>query len=315
MPTATPIPQSRPSRSRRPGQPHPDRPAAERRRSEPGGVRAWVRAVRVRQWAKNLLVFAAPAAAGTLGRSGALERVSISFLVFCLLASGAYLINDARDAPEDRRHPVKRHRPIASGAVPAEMASAVGAVLVAIGIWLALAVSVDLCIMACAYAALNVAYTTWLRRVAIADIAAIAAAFVLRALGGGIAAHVAISRWFILVVSFAALFVAAGKRYADFLDPETRRSRRVLEQYTAEFLRLVICVSCAGALGAYSLWAFAAGVPLSRELTIIPFILAMLRYGLLVTSGSGGAPETVIFGDRFMQMTGLAWVVMFGLGV
>jgi decaprenyl-phosphate phosphoribosyltransferase len=274
-----------------------------------------VRAVRVRQWTKNLLVFAAPAAAAALGRPGVLIHVSVAFVVFCLLASGAYLINDARDAPEDRRHPVKRHRPIASGAVPAETAAAVGAIFVALGIWLALAVSVDLCIAACAYAALNVAYTTWLRRVAIADIAAIAGAFVLRALGGGIAAQVPISKWFILVVSFAALFVAAGKRYADFLDPETRRSRRVLEQYTAEFLRLVICVSCAGALGAYSLWAFAAGVPLSRELTIIPFILAMLRYGLLVTSGSGGAPETVIFGDRFMQMTGLAWVVMFGLGV
>jgi decaprenyl-phosphate phosphoribosyltransferase len=279
------------------------------------GIRAWVRVVRVRQWTKNLLVFAAPAAAGTLGGPGVLVRAFVAFLVFCLLASGAYLINDARDAPEDRRHPVKRHRPIASGAVPAEMATAVGAIFVALGIWLALAVSVDLCITAVAYAALNVAYTTWLRQVAIADIAAIAAAFVLRALGGGIAAQVPISKWFILVVSFAALFVAAGKRYADFLDPETRRSRRVLEQYTAEFLRLVIGVCCAGALGAYSLWAFAAGVPLARELTIIPFILAMLRYGLLVTSGSGGEPETVIFGDRFMQMAGAVWVVMFGLGV
>ncbi|MDQ6778356.1 MAG: decaprenyl-phosphate phosphoribosyltransferase [Actinomycetota bacterium] len=315
MPTATPIPQSRPPRSRRADPREQGRPAAERIPAEHGGIRPWVRAVRPRQWAKNLLVFAAPAAAGTLGRSGVLLHVALAFVVFCLLASGAYLINDARDAPEDRRHPVKRHRPIASGAVSPEMAAAVGAICVALGIWLALAVSDALCIAACAYAALNVAYTTWLRRVAIADIAAIAAAFVLRALGGGIAAQVAISRWFILVVSFAALFVAAGKRYADFLDPETRRSRRVLEQYTAEFLRLVICVSCAGALGAYSLWAFAAGVPLARELTIIPFILAMLRYGLLVTSGSGGAPENVIFGDRFMQVTGLAWVVMFGLGV
>jgi decaprenyl-phosphate phosphoribosyltransferase len=273
-----------------------------------------VRAIRVRQWAKNLLVFAAAAAAGTLGRPGVFVHVAVAFAVFCLLASGAYLINDARDAAEDRRHPLKRHRPIASGAVSAEMASAVGAVFVALGIWLALAVSDGLCIVAVAYAALNVAYTTWLRRVAIADIAAIAAAFVLRALGGGIAAHVPISKWFILVISFAALFVAAGKRYADFLDPEARRSRRVLEQYTAEFLRLVIGVACAGALGAYSLWAFAAGMPLARELTIIPFILAMLRYGLLVTSGSGGAPETVIFGDRFMQMAGVAWIVMFGLG-
>jgi decaprenyl-phosphate phosphoribosyltransferase len=278
-------------------------------------VPAWLRAVRIRQWAKNVLVFAAPAAAGALGRPGVLERVSLSFVVFCLLASGAYLINDARDASEDRHHPVKRHRPIAAGVISADHATAAGAIAVALGIWLALAVSDGLCLAACAYAALNVAYTTWLRRIAVADIGAIAAAFVLRALGGGIAAQVPISRWFILVVSFSALFVAAGKRYADVLDPRARRSRRVLEQYTPEFLRLVIGVACAGALCAYSVWAFAAGVSLSRQLTIIPFTLALLRYGLLVTAGRGGAPETVIFGDRFMQTAGVAWVIMFGLGV
>jgi decaprenyl-phosphate phosphoribosyltransferase len=232
--------------------------------------------VRVRQWAKNLLVCAAPAAAGTLGQSGVLERVALSFVVFCLLASGAYLINDARDAPEDRLHPVKRHRPIASGAISGDHATAAGAISVAVGIWLALAVSDALCLVACAYAALNVAYTGWLRRVAVADIAAVAAAFVLRALGGAVAAQVPISRWFILVVSFSALFVAAGKRYADILDPRARRSRRVLDHYTPEFLRLVLAVACAGALCAYSLWAFAAGVSTWRELTIIPFVLALL---------------------------------------
>ena len=203
---------------------------------------------------------------------------------------------------------------MASGAIPADRASAAGAVAIALGVWLALAVSVELCAAACGYAALNFAYTTWLRRIAIADIAAIAAMFVIRALAGGIAAQVAISRWFVLVVSFAALFVAAGKRYADVLDPDARRSRRALDQYTAEFLRLVICVACAGALGAYSLWAFAAGVTLMRELTIVPFTLALLRYGLLVTNGSCGAPEKVIFGDRFMQTTVLTWSLMLILG-
>jgi decaprenyl-phosphate phosphoribosyltransferase len=289
--------------------------AVTRVRPPQRGVPAWLRAVRIRQWAKNLLVFAAPAAAGALGRPGVSVRVSLTFVVFCLLASGVYLVNDARDAAEDRRHPVKRHRPIASGAISASRAVAAGAVAVLLGVGLAAALSSGLLILALGYAVLNVGYTTWLRRIAIADIAAIAGAFVLRALAGATAAQVPISRWFILVVSFAALFVAAGKRYADLLDPASRRSRRVLEQYTPEFLRLVISVACAVALGAYALWAFAAGVTLGRELTIIPFTLALLRYGLLVTSGSGGAPEKVIFGDRFMQLTGVAWMVMFGAGV
>jgi decaprenyl-phosphate phosphoribosyltransferase len=106
-----------------------------------------------------------------------------------------------------------------------------------------------------------------------------------------------------------------SRRYADFIDHGARRSRPVLEQYTAEFLRLVITVACAIALAAYSLWAFASGVTLGRELTLIPFTLALLRYGLLVTAGSGGAPETILFSDRFMQVAGAAWLVLFGLGV
>jgi decaprenyl-phosphate phosphoribosyltransferase len=278
------------------------------------GLSVWLRAVRIRQWAKNLLVLAAPAAAGALGRPGVFARLSLTFVVFCLLASGIYLINDARDAAEDRRHPVKRHRPIASGAVSASRAVAVGSTAVLLGVGLSVAVSPGLLLLACGYAVLNVGYTTWLRRIAIADIAAIAGAFVLRALAGATAAEVPISRWFILVVSFAALFVAAGKRYADLLDPSSRRSRHVLEQYNADFLRLVIGVACAVALGAYALWAFAAGVTLGRELTIIPFTLALLRYGLVITNGSGGAPEEVIFSDRFMQLAGVAWLVMFGAG-
>src|SRR5947209_11079152 len=106
-------------------------------RRRPGGARAWVRAARIRQWPKNLLVFAAPLAAGSLGRVDVLGRVVVAFGAFCLLATGAYLINDVRDMGEDRRHPVKRHRPIASGAVAPGRALAAGAVSVALGLALA----------------------------------------------------------------------------------------------------------------------------------------------------------------------------------
>jgi decaprenyl-phosphate phosphoribosyltransferase len=281
-------------------------------------VGVWPRAARVRQWTKNLLVFGAPAAAGALGRPGVLWRVSLATVAFCVLSSGVYLINDVRDAAEDRRHPVKRHRPIAAGAIPAADALIAGGGAVAAGIALAAGLGWPMLAVAVAYAGLNVSYSAWLRQIAIADIASIAGAFVLRAVAGGAAAHVPISRWFIVVVSFAALFVAAGKRYADFLDPASRRSRAVLNQYTAEFLRLVIGVACAVALGAYCLWAFRAGRPAVttwRELTIAPFTIVLLRYGLLITQGRCGAPEEVVFSDRFMQIAGATWLVMFGLGV
>jgi decaprenyl-phosphate phosphoribosyltransferase len=281
-------------------------------------ARAWIISARIRQWPKNLLVLAAPAAAGALGRPHVLASVLLTFAVFCLLASGAYLLNDVHDAREDRRHPVKRHRPIAARAVSARTASAAGVGALMVGLGIALLLGWPLFATACGYVALNFAYTGWLRRVAIADIAAIAGAFVLRAVAGGVASNVAISRWFVIVVSFAALFVAAGKRYADFIDPASRGSRRVLDEYTGDFLRLVLGIACAVALGAYCLWAFEAarvtGVPW-RALTIVPFTLALLRYGLLVSAGGGGAPEEILLGDGFIKLAGAAWLGLFLLGM
>jgi decaprenyl-phosphate phosphoribosyltransferase len=279
---------------------------------------AWLRAVRVRQWPKNLLVFGAPAAAGALTQVHVLERAGVAALAFCLLSSGAYLLNDLHDAREDRNHPLKRHRPIASGAIAPGRArlAALGALTAGLGLaaWLGVATLG----VAAAYAGLNFAYTGWLRRVAVADIAAIAAAFVLRAAAGGVAAGVPISRWLFVVVSFSALFVAAGKRYADWLDPAARGSRRVLSDYNPDFLRLVLGASSAVALGAYCLWAFRPGQPgavVWREATIAPFTLALLRYGLLVTGGRGGAPEEIMLTDRFIQLSGLAWLMTFVLGL
>lgn len=281
------------------------------------GPVAWIRVVRVRQWCKNLLVFAAPAAAAAFGRPGVLAHTIGAFVVFCLLSSGVYLINDLCDAEEDRHHPRKRHRPIASGAIAESRAMLAAALCLMSGVALAAALSRGLAVVAVGYAVLNLAYTAWLRQVAVADIGAIAGAFVLRAVAGGVASPLGLSHWFILVVSFAALFVAAGKRYSDLMDPAARRSRAVLEQYNAEFLRLVLAVACAVALGAYALWSFQAhpgGSGLFRELTLVPFTLALLRYGLIVSEGGGGAPEAVIFRDRFLAAAGAAWLVLFLLG-
>ncbi|HEX8975836.1 MAG TPA: decaprenyl-phosphate phosphoribosyltransferase [Solirubrobacteraceae bacterium] len=283
-----------------------------------GTAGAWVRAIRVRQWPKNLLVFGAPAAAGALTQVRVLERAGLMALAFCLLSSGAYLLNDLHDVREDRNHPVKRHRPIASGAIAAGAARLVALLALAAGLGLAGSLGVAGLAIAGGYAGLNFAYTGWLRRVAVADIAAIAAAFVIRAAAGGVAAGVPISRWLFVVVSFSALFVAAGKRYSDWLDPASRGSRRVLSDYNPDFLRLILAASSAVALGAYCLWAFQPGPPgavVWREATIAPFTLALLRYGLLVTGGRGGAPEEIMLTDRFIQCAGLVWLLTFALGL
>ena len=296
--------------------PEPATVAAFRRPT--GGLRAWLRAARVRQWTKNLLVFGAPAAAGALGHADVLARVSIAFAAFCVLASGIYLLNDVHDAAEDRHHPVKRHRPIASGALSPRRAAAVGLCLVLAGIGLSAIDGLLLLAVGVAYAALNLTYTTWLRRVAVADIAVIAAAFVLRGVAGGVAAHVHISRLFLVVVSFGALFVVAGKRYGDYLDPGSRRSRQVLRHYSARSLRLVIVLAAVLAAVAYLLWAlFAAHSALSpwRELTIVPFAAVIARYAVVVLRGGGAAPEQVLFSDRLTQLAGAGWLLLFLAGV
>ena len=283
-----------------------------RRRSS----QAWIRAVRVRQWSKNVLVFAAPAAGGALGVGHVLVSTLGAFIVFCLFSSGVYLINDVFDAEDDRRHPVKCRRPVASGAISERAAFAGAIACLVAALTFAAMISLPLVAVGAGYIVLNVAYTLWLRRVAVADIGAIAGCFVLRAVAGGVAASVGVSHWFVLVISFAALFVAAGKRYADVIDPAARRSRSVLTQYTPEFLRIVIGVACAVALTAYALWAFQmhTNAILARELTLVPFTLALLRYTLLVSEGGGGAPEAVLFRDRFLQCSGAVWLLLFLIG-
>jgi decaprenyl-phosphate phosphoribosyltransferase len=273
--------------------------------------------LRPRQWIKNVLVVAAAGAAGALGHDDVPVRVSLTCVAFCLLASGVYAINDVLDAPEDRLHPRKRHRPVAAGQLSPQLAAALGAVLISAGLTLCGLVRPGVALVGAGYVALSVSYALLWRRVVLLDIAAIAGGFVLRALAGGVAAPVALSRWFVLVVTFSAVFIAAGKRRAELLRT-AGAGRRVLGRYSDGLLRLILICSAALALTAYCGWVFLVptvhGVPW-RPLTLLPVAVALLRYGALVRAGYGEAPEDLLFGDRVLALAGLAWLVLFALGV
>jgi decaprenyl-phosphate phosphoribosyltransferase len=283
-------------------------------------LRAVLVTMRPKQWIKNALVVAAAGAAGALGHDDVPVRVGLACAAFCLLASGIYAINDVRDAPEDRLHPRKRYRPVAAGELDPRLATVLGVALIATGIAVCAVVRPLLGVVAVAYVVVTVSYTIALRRVAILDIAAIAAGFVLRAVAGGVAAPVALSRWFVLVITSAAVLVAAAKRQAELRRTEKAGvgGRSVLARYGAARLRLIISGSAAVALFAYSVWAFALsdvdGIPW-RPLTIVPFAAALLRYGTLIRSGGGEAPEDLLLGDRWLAAAGLAWLVLFALSV
>lgn len=295
---------------------HPDAPA------RPTRSPALLRLVRPRQWVKNVLVFAAPFAAGDLLEGEVPWRVLGAFVALCLAASGTYCVNDAVDAEADRKHPDKRRRPVASGEVPVPVAFGLGGGLLAGGLLLAAVIDLDLLLVVACYVALTVAYSGWLKHVAVLDIAAIAGGFILRAVAGGAAAPVPISQWFLIVTGFGSLFIVAGKRSAEHLDlgDEAGNVRTTLAAYPASYLRFVRSMAGSACVLAYCLWAFERAEELQRgevwyELSIIPFVLGILHYALRLEQGAGAAPEELVLHDRVLQVIGLAWLVVFALGV
>jgi decaprenyl-phosphate phosphoribosyltransferase len=272
------------------------------------------------QWIKNALVVAAAGAAGALGHDDVPGRITVAFVAFCLLASGIYAINDVRDAAEDRRHPRKRHRPIAAGELVARDAFLLGVVLLGSGLLLCAIVRPLLLVVAVGYVALTLSYTLVWRAFPVFDVAAVAGGFVLRAVAGGVAAPVTLSRWFVLVVTAVALLVAAGKRRAELRRAATSGAapRKVLQRYNEAWLRLIMVGAAAAALFAYCVWAFELplvhGIPW-RPLTAVPFIACLMRYGSLGATGAGEAPEELLLGDRWLLLAATAWLVLFALSV
>ena len=281
-----------------------------------------LRTARPAHWVKNLLVFAAPGTAGRLSDPRAVAVAAGTFGVFCLAASGSYFLNDALNIDADRLHPTKRRRPVASGEVGLGLAEALGVSLLITSVALALVLAGwKLALVVAGYVALQPLYSLWLRNVAVADMIAVASGFVLRAVAGGVAVGVPISRWFLIVTSFGSLFLVSGKRSAEHLDlgEQRARHRAALGGYSLGFLHYVRSVTSSVAIAAYCLWAFergaAAPLAIAFQLSIIPFVLVTLRYAQLLDAGRGGCPEELIFEDRALQVLGLLWVASVAIGI
>ena len=284
-----------------------------------------LRGMRPAQWIKNLLVFMAPAAAGVLGHWHTTVRVVGAFLVFCVVASGTYLVNDVLDADSDRFHPTKRLRPVASGALRPGVALGTGVGLVAIGIAAALAIGPwGFAVVVASYIGLSIAYSLRLKREPVVELAVVAAGFVLRAIAGGVVAQVHLSNWFLVFTSFAALFVVTGKRYAEHerLGDERGVHRSVLDEYTESYLRSILTIAASVTVATYCLWAFdrtgllAAGHHVVWiELTVVPLVLSVLHIFRLLDAGHGGEPEQLVLRDHVLQGYAGLWLVLIILGL
>ena len=286
-----------------------------------------IKALRPKQWVKNSLVIAAPAAAGAgvLLDGRTLADVALAFIVFCLGASSIYLVNDARDVASDRAHPTKRFRPIAAGVLPVGMAyaMAVGLIVAAIGLSFLASDGLGLAAVVAVYIALQLGYCFGWKHMPVIDIALVSSGFMLRAMAGGVAAGIDLSQWFLLVAAFGSLFMASGKRYAELLLSERTgaKIRKALEGYTPTYLRFVWTLAATSVVIAYALWGFemarqAAGTAaVWYQVSMVPFTVAILRYAADVDRGAGGAPDELALSDRTLQILAVAWLACIGVAV
>jgi len=283
-------------------------------RTPAGVARGVLKTMRPRQWVKNVLVLAAPFAGGELFAPGIALQLVIAFAAFSIAASGIYLVNDANDVVADRAHPTKRLRPIAAGIVPIRVAIAVAVVLLAGALALSLLAGMPLLIVVAVYIVVQLSYCFWLKHQPVLDICIVASGFLLRAIAGGAATGIPLSQWFLLSAGFGSLFMVAGKRYAEMVLSEKTgaKIRKSLESYSSSYLRFVWALSATTLIMTYCLWAFeireAEHNTVWSVISIVPFVIAVLRYSVDVDGGNGGEPEEIALGDRVLQVLALTWI-------
>ena len=287
---------------------------------------AMIKGLRPKQWVKNVLVLAAPLAAGLEAfTSRTAIDILIAFVVFCFGASSIYLINDARDVESDRQHPTKKFRPIASGMLPINLAYAMAVILIvaAIGLSLLATDGTSLALVIGVYIALQLGYCFGWKHIPVIDIALVSSGFMLRTMAGGVAAGIVLSQWFLLVAAFGSLFMASGKRYAELILAEQTgaKIRKALEGYTGTYLRFVWTVSATAVVIFYALWGFelsdavTGNAAIWYQISMVPFVIAILRYAAEVDGGRGGAPDEIALEDRVLQLLAVAWLFCIAMAV
>jgi decaprenyl-phosphate phosphoribosyltransferase len=279
---------------------------------------ALLRTARPRQWSKNLLVLAAPLAAGAWGRGGrGPVDLMLALAAFVCASAAVYAVNDLADLERDRRHPVKRLRPLASGQLGPGQAwgFAVGCVLTAelLGAWVG---SWPFTVVVSGYLVLCLAYTWVLKHVPVLELAVVAAGFVLRALGGACAAGIAPSGWFLLVCSLGALSVVTAKRATEaaLLGRSAGGHRPVLLRYRLAWLRAGQRLVLAGTAGAYLAWAAETSMASARVwhlASAVPLVLALARFDRLASARASARVEDLLVNDWMMLTVELLWVLSF----
>jgi len=279
------------------------------RRSLP---RAALVALRPRQWTKNLLLFAGIIFAAKLGDLSRWGEALAAFVAYCAASSASYLVNDVRDAPHDRLHPVKRARPIARGELSPRVAEALAALLILGAVLLVAPLGLASILLLCTFFALQAAYTLTLKHVVLLDVMTIGGLFVVRAAAGAAAVEVRISPWLLLCTALLALFLALAKRRGELVlvGAEATPGRPVLEGYSLALVDQLVTVVAASTVISYCLYTFTARDSKAMMVTIPFVIFGVFRYLLLIHRRDlGEEPEEVLLRDRPILLCIAGWAL------
>jgi len=278
-----------------------------KRRSLP---RAAFVALRPRQWTKNLLLFAGIIFAAQLSDFSRWIEALTAFAAYCAASSASYLVNDVRDAPLDRLHPVKRARPIARGELSPRVAELMAALLIFGAVLLVAPLGLASILFLCTFFALQAAYTLSLKHVVLLDVMTIGGLFVVRAAAGAAAVEVRISPWLLLCTALLALFLALAKRRGELVlvGAEATPGRPVLEGYSLALVDQLVTVVAASTVISYCLYTFTARDSKAMMVTIPFVIFGVFRYLLLIHRRDlGEEPEEVLLRDLPILLCIAGW--------
>jgi 4-hydroxybenzoate polyprenyltransferase len=273
--------------------------------------------MRPQQWVKNLLLFAGLIFSKNLLDFLMLEKAFLSFFLFCLLCSSLYIFNDIIDCEQDKKHPDKANRPLASGKIKKSTAWLLFFIFAPISLVLAFILSPSFFLVALAYFLTNLFYTVYLKHIVIIDVMVISLGFVLRAVAGALVINVEISSWLIVCTTLLALFLGFGKRRYELVALETnaQKHRKILSEYSPYFLDQLMAVVTASTLVAYAFYTLSPEVEQkfgtkNMDLTI-PFVLyGIFRYLYLIhRKESGGSPTITLLTDKPILINIILWLL------
>jgi decaprenyl-phosphate phosphoribosyltransferase len=280
---------------------------------------AYLKLLRPKDWAKNLFLFVPLFFGGQFLDFHKMVSVGLGFIAFCFIASSIYIINDYRDREDDRKHPVKCKRPLASGTVSPTAALVICGLLLIAGFGLAWFIRDKFLFVLSIYFLINLAYSLGLKSIAILDIIILAAGFVLRIKGGSVISYVPLSEWIVIMVFLLAIFMAIGKRRDDVLLKLSSGTdmRKSIKGYNLELLNVLLALVCAVMVVSYFMYTMSEEtvrrMGTYRLYYTCIFVLAgIMRYlQIIYVSSDSGSPTKILYRDRFIQITLLLWITSF----